>query len=629
MFLEKSNLLKDNKELMKEYDYEKNKNVNLEKITNGSHFKLWWKCNKGHEWEAVVQNRTIGQKCPYCSNRKLLVGYNDLATTSPNLVKEWNYEKNGELTPQEVMRGSIRKVWWKCDKGHEWEAVVGSRRNGVGCPYCAGIKVMKGYNDLATINPRVAKEWNYEKNGDLTPDKVTKSSGKKVWWKCEIGHEWEAPISNRNKGSNCPICDSEKKISLPEKIIYFYVKKYFKNTVANYSPKNFGKRDIDIFIKDKNIGIEYDGQYYHTNTAKDKQKDVMCLKQGIALYRIREKKCKDYKSNSKKIYLISNDNNKALEKAIFELLFDLGIKNPVISIDDDLKEIYDLINWNKKEESLLINYPDIISEWNYEKNGNLTPDKITKSSGKKVWWLCHNGHEWEARVTDRIRNHGCPYCTNQKLLPGYNDLAATNPELLKEWDYKKNKEINPQNLNKYSSKKVWWKCSKGHEWEASIRNKVRTNGCPYCTNQRILLGYNDLATTNPELLKEWNYEKNEKTSPQLVGNGSNKKVWWKCDKGHEWEATVRNRVIGQNCPYCANKRVLPGYNDLATTNPKLAKEWNYEKNEDLTPQKLVKKSNKKVWWKCGQGHEWKATVYERNRGTSCPICYKESRKRKK
>ena len=355
LFLGKSNYLKDNKELMKEYNYEKNKNVNLEKITNGSHFKLWWKCNKSHEWEAVVQNRTIGQKCPYCSNRKLLVGY----------------------------------------------------------------------NDLATINPRVAKEWNYEKNGKLTPD------------------------------------------------------------------------------------------------------------------------------------------------------------------------------------------------------------KITKSSGKKVWWLCHNGHEWEARVTDRIRNHGCPYCVNQKLLSGYNDLATTNPELLKEWDYKKNKEINPQSLNKYSSEKVWWKCSKGHEWEASIRNKVRTKGCPYCTNQKILLGYNDIATTNPELLKEWNYEKNEKTSPQLVGNGSNKKVWWKCDKGHEWETTVRNRVIGQKCPYCTNKRVLPGYNDLSTTNPKLAKEWNYEKNEDLTPQKLVEKSNKKVWWKCGHGHEWKATVYERNRGTSCPICYQESRKRRK
>ena len=137
--------------------------------------------------------------------------FNDLQTVNPTLVKEWNYEKNNEVTPADVMPNSDKKVWWKCSKGHEWQARIQHRNNGIGCPYCSGRFAVKGENDLQTVNPTLAKEWHFEKNNGLTPADVTPNSHRKVWWKCSKGHEWQAIIANRNKGIGCPVCRKGKK----------------------------------------------------------------------------------------------------------------------------------------------------------------------------------------------------------------------------------------------------------------------------------------------------------------------------------------------------------------------------------------------------------------------------------
>ena len=101
------------------------------------------------------------------------------------LMAEWNWEKNNELgfDPKTLTLGNNKKAWWKCSKGHEWQATIASRNSGSGCPYCSGNKVLKGENDLQTVNPTLAKEWNYEKNGDSKPENFTANSGQKVWWK--------------------------------------------------------------------------------------------------------------------------------------------------------------------------------------------------------------------------------------------------------------------------------------------------------------------------------------------------------------------------------------------------------------------------------------------------------------
>ena len=125
------------------------------------------------------------------------------------MAEEWNYEKNGTLKPEYFSVNSHKKVWWKCKNGHEWQAPIGNRNIGRGCPYCVGQKIVKGENDLQTVNPILAKDWNYEKNNGLTPMDVTPNSHKKVWWKCSKGHEWQAVVASRNRGSGCPICRNE------------------------------------------------------------------------------------------------------------------------------------------------------------------------------------------------------------------------------------------------------------------------------------------------------------------------------------------------------------------------------------------------------------------------------------
>jgi len=102
----------DSNELMSFWDFEMNNTYEIypNKLSLGSKKKAYWKCEKGHSYDMYVFTKAKGQGCPYCINRRVLIGYNDLATTMPHLAKEWNYEKNGELTPKHIIAGSKQKV---------------------------------------------------------------------------------------------------------------------------------------------------------------------------------------------------------------------------------------------------------------------------------------------------------------------------------------------------------------------------------------------------------------------------------------------------------------------------------------------------------------------------------------
>ena len=607
----------DNPTLMTEWNYEKNNELGLDpkSLSFGSEKKAWWKCSKGHEWQTEIRHRTHGSGCPYCSGRYAIKGKNDLVTLKPELAREWNYEKNGDLKPEHFMPNSNKKVWWKCEKGHEWQAIIQSRNNGNGCPYCSGRLADNGVNDLLTKNPNLAKEWNYEKNGNLRPEHFMANSGKKVWWKCEKGHEWQATINSRSIGRGCPICNSERNTSFPEYAFIYYLKKHGVKSIHSYKEKGY---ELDIYIPSKKIAIEYDGYFWHKNkTKKDLDKNLNCKKDGIKLYRIRESLPS---LNDTSIDYIVDKNQKDLDNIIEKVLCEIVGFTIDIDIGRDAIEIENLREHIEKENSLLYTNPKLAKEWNYEKNGNLRPEYVLANSGKKVWWKCSKGHEWQASIYSRNNGVGCPICSGKKVLVGYNDLATINPTLIKEWNYEKNGELKPEDFTTGSNKKVWWMCKKGHEWQATITDRNNGIGCPICSGRKVLVGYNDLKTINPNLAKEWNYEKNGNLRPEDFTTSSGKKVWWKCSKEHEWQATINHRNHGRDCPICANKKVVPGYNDLETLNPKLASEWNYEKNSNIKPRDVAVNSNIKVWWKCAKGHEWQATIAHRNIGTGCPVC---------
>ncbi len=276
----------------------------------------------------------------------------------------------------------------------------------------------------------------------------------------------------------------------------------------------------------------------------------------------------------------------------------------------------------KKEKRYVSDNAQLMAEWDWEKNNelNFDPKKLTLGSGQKVWWKCNKGHEWEAACYSRTAGNQCPICSGRKVLVGYNDLSTLMPKLASQWHPSKNSNFTPKDVTINSHRKVWWLGPCGHEWQASIADRNNGRGCPYCSSKKVLRGDNDLQTVNPSLANEWNYEKNDGLTPVDVMPNSDKKVWWKCSKGHEWQATINSRNNGRGCPYCAGQKVIKGINDLQTINPILAKEWNYEKNDGLTPVDVMPNSDKKVWWKCSKGHEWQATINSRNSGIGCPYC---------
>jgi hypothetical protein len=162
-------------------------------------------CKRGHEWQARVQARRAGSGCPECAHIIATDEY-CLARVNPELTNQWHPTKNKGLTPKDLTPYSCKKVWWVCEKGHEWQCVVSYRSRGGGCPYCYG-RYATEENCLQNSNPILALQWHPDRNGGLTPKDVTPYSHKKVWWRCEKGHEWEAQVAPRSLGNGCPHCN--------------------------------------------------------------------------------------------------------------------------------------------------------------------------------------------------------------------------------------------------------------------------------------------------------------------------------------------------------------------------------------------------------------------------------------
>ena len=412
-------------EIAKQWHPTKNGNLNPFDFSKGSDKKVWWKCHKGedHEWIASIGNRSNGRGCPICAG-KIVVKSNSLATTNPDLSKEWHPTKNGVLKPINVLQYSHKKVWWKCDKGddHEWLASVSDRSNGNGCAVCHNRKVVKS-NSLATTNPDLAKQWHPTKNGKLTPFNFVAGSGKKVWWKCDKGdeHEWIATISNRNNGRKCPICSGNKVIK--------------SISLATTHPEL-----VKEWHPVKNNGL------LHTNFTKGSGKKVWW-------------KC------------AKGDDHEWEEKIVNRT------KN---------KHGCTICSGRKVVISNCINntHPEISKEWHPTKNGKLTPFHFTAGSNKSIWWKCGKGidHEWKTSCNDRTRGRGCPVCASKKVVKS-NCLATTYPDLAKQWHPTKNNNLSPQEVLAKSNKKIWWTChvNTHHVWRSLISSRTRGLGCPYCT----------------------------------------------------------------------------------------------------------------------------------------------------
>ena len=566
----------DNAQLMAEWDWEKNNELGFDPqaLTCGSSKKVWWICSLcQHSWMAQLGSRNRGTGCPVCGRIKATAKYratklanNSLQENRPDLLEEWDYELNGEITPKLVTASSGQKVWWKCSKCNQsWLASVALRSVGEGCPICSGQKLVAGVNDLATVNPRLASEWDYD-NNTLAPSEVSARNNIKAAWICSVcGHRWTSLISVRNRGSGCPQCQKSFQTSLPERIIYFYVKQAFPDAVNGFVVKYKKKiRTIDILIPTLKLAIEYDGSRWHEDSIDDIEKTQLLQKAGLRLIRVRELDCPEINDGSFHIKAeYSKRSYEYLTSVIIEIFEhinrEFGLSTSVsVNIDKDYYHILKAFEADKRGKSLAVVNPVLAQEWDYQKNEGVSPNQVSASADKRFWWMCSKcGFSWKATVYDRNNGHGCPACVGLTVRTGYNDLQTMRPELVDEWDYEKNISCNPSDVSYRGNKKIWWKCKKcGYSWQSRVADRSKGIGCPACAGKVSIKGITDLATVNPQLALEWDYEKNGDLKPQSVRGGSNKKVWWKCKVcQYSWQARIDSRHIkGRGCPACAIRK---------------------------------------------------------------------------
>jgi hypothetical protein len=618
----KNSLFSRKPSLVKEWHPTKNGD-----ITYGSGKKVWWICGKGHEWEARVLSRSHGSGCPYCSGNAVF-RENCLATVNPTLAKEWHPTKNLPLTPNDITGGSNKRLWWVCKKGHEWQAVVADRNRGRGCPYCSRNLVSED-NCLQTVNPSLAKEWHFAKNGAIIPSNIAANSSKKVWWICNKGHVWQAKVADRNRGRRCPFCNSQT--SQLELRVYTEMKYLFGN--VNHRKKIKGV-ECDIYISSPQIAIEVDAFHWHKDKYDyDRGKSILLKKENIALFRVRESGLRRI-SKSDVFFSRSDTDFNILKRILHKILEKTTMRQDMtdrikeylrlgkIANEDEYLKLLDMLPAPLPGCSLQECNQGLAKEWHPTKNGSLTPKDVSYASGKKVWWICSKGHEWKTTVSHRNGGRRCPYCFGKRVHKG-NSLQTVNPILAREWHPTKNGSLAPNNITANSSKKVWWICSKGHEWAALISNRNAGASCPFCSG-RAAHEKNSLRAINPLLAREWHPIKNGALTPDNITANSSKKVWWFCIKNHEWQSRVSDRNRGAGCPYCAGKAACRE-NCLYTKNPTLAKEWHPTKNGFLTPNNVTPGSHSKVWWICSKGHEWQATVKNRNNGARCPYCARKKK----
>lgn len=264
--------------------------------------------------------------------------------------------------------------------------------------------------------------------------------------------------------------------------------------------------------------------------------------------------------------------------------------------------------------------PDLAAEWDLQKNVDISPQDVSPGSEKTVWWRDPHGHQWQARVNNRAHGTGCPFCSGQKVLPGFNDLATMRPGLAAEWDIEAN-DFGIDQVSPSSNRMGWWRCALGHSWKMKVANRTHLGqGCPVCAGQKVLPGFNDMATTAPDMAAEFHPTLNAPHTPQTVFRSTAKRFWWRDALGHEWQASANERSNGSGCPFCSGQRILVGFNDLGARRPDLAEEWHPDRNGERTPQMVTVKNGTRVWWRCPVDHEWEAVVYSRSNGTGCPTC---------
>lgn len=274
-------------------------------------------------------------------------------------------------------------------------------------------------------------------------------------------------------------------------------------------------------------------------------------------------------------------------------------------------------------------YPELLETVDFSRSEKHIVEQLgVDDRTTTIWWICSDyGHSYPRTVSSRLSNlnkkiGACLYCQNALLLEGFNDLASTHPEIAAQWDYEKNAPQTPSDVMAHDTTPVFWICAEGHSSHThpqarALQGKI----CGVCLNKVVQVGINDLFTTNPELREMWDFAANKDLDPSKLTKQSKKTAHWVCRNGHSFESSVKARaVLGSGCKFCVNREVSPGFNDLKSLHPAIAAEFDSELNK-TEPHLVLAGTAEYFYWKCPEGHSWRAKVSNRvSRQSGCPGC---------
>jgi hypothetical protein len=662
-----------NPELAKEWHPTKNKRRLPTSVSTTYSKKVWWLKTVEKdgqffdlEWVDSPRDRIAGKECPFLTipPRKILKGFNDISTTNPECLEEWDYEKNYKDLQFRISAYYTKKVWWIKiveRNGNKftlpWDMSPKNYLiNNQECPYLSKPpkKLMAGLNDLKTIKPEIAKLWDNTKNGNLKPEMFFPFSKQKVHWCHDVyhngkkfHHSWERKICNMKKFS-CSTCSGKK------------VEKGFNDFESNFPELlddwDYERNDFkpDEITKSCHRIILWKCRYCGKTWGSAPHNRSKCPKCYAFFQTSFSEQAQFY--YIRRIFPTAKNRHK-----INGFEFDNFIEELKIAIENNGDYTHSSTEKKKADErkKFFCEQNGIrlirIIEVDNIKNQLCKDNYIIRATGDDLLIKPQSSYKHIPQIMmfikvklEDILGHNIEFDVDIirdefEILKQYNQciydhsIAAKHPELIKFYNYDKNVGLSPERIPHSSKIHLHWKHLVEfdgkefvHEWLSIAENGKKITSCPFCNNRLLQEGFNDLKTREPKLAAQFDYEKNYPFTPDKILCNYSKPLYWIEtieNRIHRWPSTIYNRLRGRGSPILAGKVIDPYINSLAITHPKFAAQWDRRKN-GFGPETVSKGYPKVVNWvhfdkKNGKYfiHRWRTSPNSRtNKDSGCPYC---------
>ena len=555
------------------------------KTKSNSNEKAHFICKKcGYDWTTEIRSLTRGTgKCSCCELQQVIrKGVTDVFTLVPDSKRYFNFKKNKNIDIYSIpLRNSEIPSDWKCpDCGREWRSPLATRIKGkkgeysfTGCQYCY-------LHDATRITPvssvpKLLKYWNFKKNKLIDVNLTSAYANIQANWECkDCGYEWTESIKGRtNSNTSCPFCD------------------------GIYKPVIKGKNDVLTVCPD--LAQIYDFEH-------NAKMGLDIYKMGASSKTIAHFKCPKCKNE-----------------------WDSPINRRVRKHKDGTYRFVDCpacSNRVFRKTPYSIEFPLLAKLYREDLNG-IPLDSIRGAkaiSYTYYHWDCPTcGETFESTLNAMKESHksptkGCPYCSRVKLRKG-ESFADLHPEMMDEYD--PDNTADPYNVFPNCKDSIGWICRDcGHHWNATFALRhIGGGNCPLCYRTVLIPDKNSFAAVNPDYTKYW-ADSNERRADEIFYNSTEHHTWHCFDCGMDYRAPLQKIINTSNsCPYCENRRAIPGKTSLKHLYPNIAKQLSPNDGHDA--DLILPNTHTSLLWRCDTCHyDYNASAYAMINGYTCPYC---------